>query len=98
MDVLDGWPLIKRLSPQPASLADAPEGGQGLHRAQDGHGHGLLLHRRHARTPPGMVVIGEWINEFERQSLNRRNPSSLEPQLVKNVLAVRDSPCINPLT
>ena len=41
---------------------------------------------------------GEWINEFERQSLNRRNPSFLEPQLVKNVLAARDSPCINPLT
>ena len=44
------------------------------------------------------LIIGEWINEFERQSLNRRNPSLLEPQLVKNVLAARDSPCINPLT
>ena len=42
--------------------------------------------------------LGEWINEFERQSLDRRNPSFLEPQLVKNVLAARDSPCINPLT
>ena len=30
--------------------------------------------------------------------MNRRNPSLLELQLVKNVLAVRDSPCINPLT
>ena len=43
-------------------------------------------------------LLGEWINELERQSLNRRNPSLLEPQLVKNVLAARDSPCINPLT
>ena len=43
-------------------------------------------------------MSGEWINELERQSLNRRNPSLLEPQLVKNVLAARDSPCINPLT
>ena len=40
----------------------------------------------------------EWINEFEGQSLNRRNSSALNTQLVKNVLVVRDSPCINPLT
>ena len=44
------------------------------------------------------IFEGEWINEFERQSLDRRNPSVLETQLVKNVLAARDSPCINPLT
>ena len=43
-------------------------------------------------------AVGKWINEFEGQSLNRRNPSVLEPQLVKNVLVARDSPCINPLT
>ena len=43
-------------------------------------------------------VLGEWINEFERHSLNHRNPSVLEPLMIKNVLAVRDSPCINPLT
>ena len=30
--------------------------------------------------------------------MNRRNASFLEPHLVKNVLAARDSPCINPLT
>ena len=42
--------------------------------------------------------LGEWINEFERESLNRRSPSVLESQLVKNVLEARDSPCINPLT
>ena len=33
-----------------------------------------------------------------RQSLNQRNPSVLEPHLVKNVLAVRDRLCINPLS
>ena len=43
-------------------------------------------------------LIGEWINEFERQSLNRRNPSVLEPPMFKNVLATRDSPRINPFT
>ena len=43
-------------------------------------------------------IKGEWINEFERQSLNWRNPSLLEPELVKNVLAARDGLCINPLT
>ena len=43
------------------------------------------------------LTEGEWINEFERQSLNRRNPPVLEPQLVKNVLAANDCPCINPL-
>ena len=30
--------------------------------------------------------------------MNQRNPSVLETQLVKNVLAARDSPCINPLS
>ena len=30
--------------------------------------------------------------------MNHRNPSVLETLLVKNVLAARDSPCINPLT
>ena len=43
-------------------------------------------------------VIGRWINVFERQSSNRRNPSVLEPQLVRDVLTARDSPSINPLT
>ena len=43
-------------------------------------------------------MYGEWINEFERQSLNGRNPSFLEPQLVENVSAARDSLYINPLT
>ena len=48
----------------------------------------------------GFIVetIGEWINEYEGQCLKCGNPSALEPQVVKNVLAVRDSPCINPLT
>ena len=45
-----------------------------------------------------IVFIGEWINEFERQSFNRRNPYVLEPLMAKNVLAARDSPCINALT
>ena len=43
-------------------------------------------------------IVGEWINEFERQSLYQRNPYVLEPLMAKNVLAARDSPCINPLT
>ena len=44
------------------------------------------------------LILGEWINEFERQSLNRRNPSFLEPQLVKgsskraNVLVSANDP------
>ena len=56
----------------------------------------LFFHSRSGSE--GNRFSGEWINEFERQSLTQRNPSFLEPQLVKNVLAVRDSPCINPLT
>ena len=43
-------------------------------------------------------TIGEWINEFMRQSLNPRNPSVLEPQLVKNVLALIHSPVVTHVT
>ena len=41
---------------------------------------------------------GEWINVFKGQSLKRRNPSFLETDLAKNILAVRESSCINLLT
>ena len=46
----------------------------------------------------GDQLEDEWIDEFKRQSLNWRNPPVLKPRLVKNVLAARDCPCINPLT
>ena len=39
-----------------------------------------------------VFLKGESINEFKSQFLNERNPSLIElvPQLVKNVLVVRD--------